>query len=130
MCLLGLFKQTNIIQLLVIGYLILSYVCVHFSFWAEKDAFVLCRIFHKSNIGPPSGQRYAPFIEEEWDDDDYSVVVPGMNNGDKAGAGRNLAIAGNSQCAFAVGNNNQTSVERDANEKLVEGNTVIQVCFR
>nr|AIA57527.1 NAC domain-containing protein [Boehmeria nivea] len=93
---------------------------------AAQDAFVLCRIFHKSNIGPPSGQRYAPFIEEEWDDDDYSVVVPGMNNGDKVGAGRNLAIAGNSQCAFAVGNNNQTSVERDANEKLVEGNTVIQ----
>lgn len=29
---------------------------------------MLCRVFHKNNIGPPNGNRYAPFVEEEWDD--------------------------------------------------------------
>jgi hypothetical protein len=41
----------------------------------EKDAYVLCRVFHKNNIGPPNGQRYAPFVEEEWEDG--SGMVPG-----------------------------------------------------
>ena len=45
-----------------------------FFFGMEKDAFVLCRVFHKSNIGPPNGQRYAPFIEEDWDDGKLAVV--------------------------------------------------------
>ncbi|KAM3268503.1 hypothetical protein P3S67_031444 [Capsicum chacoense] len=40
-----------------------------------QDCFVLCRIFQKSALGPPTGDRYAPFIEEEWDDD--SAVLPG-----------------------------------------------------
>ncbi|KAF1860556.1 hypothetical protein Lal_00021600 [Lupinus albus] len=42
---------------------------------SSQDAFVLCRVFHKNNIGPPNGQRYAPFVEEEWDDE--SGLVPG-----------------------------------------------------
>ncbi|KAL4621590.1 hypothetical protein ACB092_06G239800 [Castanea dentata] len=33
-----------------------------------QDSYVLCRVFHKNNIGPPNSHRYAPFIEEEWDD--------------------------------------------------------------
>ena len=41
-----------------------------------KDAFVLCRIFQKSGLGPPNADRYAPFIEEEWNDD-VSMVIPG-----------------------------------------------------
>ncbi|XP_060212490.1 NAC domain containing protein 50-like [Lycium barbarum] len=40
-----------------------------------QDSFVLCRIFQKSGLGPPTGDRYAPFVEEEWDDD--SAVLPG-----------------------------------------------------
>lgn len=39
-----------------------------FLCWVEKDAYVLCRVFHKNNIGPPNGQRYAPFVEEEWEE--------------------------------------------------------------
>ena len=46
-----------------------------FFFGVGKDAFVLCRVFHKSNIGPPSGQRYTPFIEEDWDDGKLAYVV-------------------------------------------------------
>ncbi|XP_015876673.3 NAC domain containing protein 52 isoform X2 [Ziziphus jujuba] len=63
-----------------------------------QDAYVLCRVFHKSNIGPPSGQRYAPFIEEEWDDN-KSAVVPGMETLDEAVAGRgqDACIEGNSE---------------------------------
>ncbi|CAA2960202.1 NAC domain-containing 78-like [Olea europaea subsp. europaea] len=54
----------------------------------SQDAFVLCRIFQKSGLGPPNGDRYAPFVEEEWDDD-AALVVPGgeaeddMANGDE-----------------------------------------------
>ena len=36
---------------------------------------MLCKIFHKSGAGPPNGDRYAPFIEEEWDED-APLVVP------------------------------------------------------
>ncbi|KAL3649652.1 hypothetical protein CASFOL_006055 [Castilleja foliolosa] len=41
-----------------------------------QDAFVLCRIFQKSGLGPPNGDRYAPFVEEEWDED-VGLLVPG-----------------------------------------------------
>jgi hypothetical protein len=46
---------------------------------ATQDAYVLCRIFHKNDIGPPSGNRYAPFIEEEWDVG-HTTVVPGLDD--------------------------------------------------
>lgn len=37
---------------------------------------MLCRIFRKSGSGPKNGEQYgAPFIEEEWEDDDL-VLVP------------------------------------------------------
>uniref|UniRef100_A0A2P2L9Z2 NAC domain-containing protein 78-like isoform X1 n=1 Tax=Rhizophora mucronata TaxID=61149 RepID=A0A2P2L9Z2_RHIMU len=41
----------------------------------EQDAFVLCRIFQKSGTGPKNGEQYgAPFVEEEWDDDEVAVL--------------------------------------------------------
>ncbi|KAG2243480.1 hypothetical protein Bca52824_094675 [Brassica carinata] len=43
-----------------------------------QDAYVLCRVFHKNNIGPPSGNRYAPFLEEEWADDGVALI-PGID---------------------------------------------------
>ncbi|KAF8098830.1 hypothetical protein N665_0257s0042 [Sinapis alba] len=43
-----------------------------------EDAYVLVRVFHKNNIGPPSGNRYAPFMEEEWTDDGVSLI-PGVD---------------------------------------------------
>ncbi|XP_034928703.1 NAC domain-containing protein 78 [Populus alba] len=40
-----------------------------------QDAFVLCRIFQKSGTGPKNGEQYgAPFIEEEWEDDDVPLL--------------------------------------------------------
>ncbi|PON98608.1 NAC domain containing protein [Trema orientale] len=40
-----------------------------------QDAFVLCRIFQKSGTGPKNGEQYgAPFIEEEWEDDEVALV--------------------------------------------------------
>ncbi|KAJ0764101.1 putative transcription factor NAM family [Helianthus annuus] len=53
-----------------------------------QDSFVLCRIFQKSGLGPPNGDRYAPFLEEEWNDD-AALMVPGgeaeddLTNGDE-----------------------------------------------
>ena len=44
---------------------------------------MLCRIFHKNNIGPPSGNRYAPFMEEEWADDGVTLI-PGVDVGVRA----------------------------------------------
>ncbi|XP_071728786.1 NAC domain-containing protein 1-like [Rutidosis leptorrhynchoides] len=56
-----------------------------------QDAYVLCRIFEKSGLGPPIGHCYAPFLEEEWDDDktangdgtqnDVDVVQEGAQTG-------------------------------------------------
>ncbi|GAB4855008.1 hypothetical protein Ancab_023595 [Ancistrocladus abbreviatus] len=43
-----------------------------------QDAFVLCRIFRKSGSGPKNGEQYgAPFVEEEWEDDNVLTMVPG-----------------------------------------------------
>ncbi|KAF3434099.1 hypothetical protein FNV43_RR25202 [Rhamnella rubrinervis] len=43
-----------------------------------QDAYVLCRIFQKSGTGPKNGEQYgAPFIEEEWEEDDELAWVPG-----------------------------------------------------
>ncbi|KAL5733593.1 hypothetical protein ACOSQ2_033285 [Xanthoceras sorbifolium] len=46
-----------------------------------QDAFVLCRIFQKSGSGPKNGEQYgAPFIEEEWEDDEVveEAIIPGQ----------------------------------------------------
>ncbi|XP_044508922.1 NAC domain-containing protein 78-like isoform X2 [Mangifera indica] len=46
-----------------------------------QDAFVLCRIFQKSGSGPKNGEQYgAPFIEEEWEDDEVveAAFMPGQ----------------------------------------------------
>lgn len=51
-----------IISIILLTFMFGFFVCV------EKDSYVLCRVFHKNNIGPPNSHRYAPFIEEEWDD--------------------------------------------------------------
>ncbi|KAG2259873.1 hypothetical protein Bca52824_079167 [Brassica carinata] len=40
----------------------------------QQDAYVLCRIFHKNNIGPPCGNRYTPFMEEEWDGEGVALI--------------------------------------------------------
>nr|GMD30255.1 NAC domain-containing protein 78-like [Ipomoea batatas] len=59
-----------------------------------QDAFVLCRIFQKSGLGPPNGDRYAPFIEEEWDDD-TALVIPGGEAEDDAANGDDAHVEGN-----------------------------------
>ncbi|XP_073139726.1 NAC domain-containing protein 53-like [Henckelia pumila] len=41
----------------------------------SQDAFVLCRVFQKSGSGPKNGEQYgAPFLEEEWENDDLESV--------------------------------------------------------
>ncbi|KAL5560079.1 hypothetical protein UlMin_036290 [Ulmus minor] len=37
--------------------------------------YALCKVFKKSGAGPKNGEQYgAPFIEEDWADDDCSVI--------------------------------------------------------
>lgn len=55
-------------------------------FARKKDAFVLCRIFQKSGLGPPNGDRYAPFVEEEWDED-APLLMPGEDAEDDLATG-------------------------------------------
>lgn len=59
-----------------------------------QDAFVLCRIFQKSGLGPPNGDRYAPFIEEEWDED-AALFVPGGEAEDDNANGDEMRPEGN-----------------------------------
>lgn len=41
----------------------------------QQEAFVLCRVFQKSGSGPKNGEQYgAPFMEEEWLDDELDLV--------------------------------------------------------
>ncbi|KAK9061301.1 hypothetical protein SSX86_018481 [Deinandra increscens subsp. villosa] len=48
-----------------------------------QDAFVLCRIFRKSGSGPKNGEQYgAPFVEEEWEDDEL-VLVPNQESAEE-----------------------------------------------
>lgn len=55
----------------------MNLLSVHFLSWVEKDAFVLCRVFQKSGTGPKNGEQYgAPFVEEEWEEDDEVAPVP------------------------------------------------------
>ncbi|KAE8700122.1 NAC domain-containing protein 78 [Hibiscus syriacus] len=68
------------------------------------QGYVLCRVFHKNNIGPPSGNRYAPFIESEWDDES-AALVPGLDAGDDG-------VAGNDPTA----SNNVVTAEKAVNE--------------
>lgn len=55
---------------------------------------MLCRIFQKSGLGPPNGDRYAPFIEEEWDDD-AALVIPGGEAEDDTTNGDDAHVEGN-----------------------------------
>ncbi|KFK24891.1 hypothetical protein AALP_AA8G038000 [Arabis alpina] len=42
----------------------------------QQDAYVLCRIFQKSGTGPKNGEQYgAPFLEEEWEEDEMTYVA-------------------------------------------------------
>lgn len=59
-----------------------------------QNAFVLCRIFQKSALGPPTGDRYAPFVEEDWDDDS-ALVVPGGIAEDDLANGDDAPVEGN-----------------------------------
>lgn len=101
-----------------------------------QDAYVLCRVFHKNNIGPPNGQRYAPFVEEEWDDG--LAMVPGaapMNNGS---VDRILRLEGNGGVSCSEGRNNvaqdsqsnNNKAPLDVNKLPIETQNLLAVCKR
>lgn len=52
--------------------------CIFYLFLIQ-DAFVVCKIFHKSGMGPKAGEQYgAPFDEEEWEDAELDLQAGPM----------------------------------------------------
>nr|WLO57465.1 NAC transcription factor 6 [Rheum palmatum] len=49
-----------------------------------QESFALCRVFRKSGTGPKNGEQYgAPFVEEEWDNENEVASPPGETIADK-----------------------------------------------
>lgn len=90
-----------------------------------QDAFVLCRIFQKSGLGPPNGDRYAPFIEEEWVDDDTAVFVPGGETEDDLTPGDETLPQGND-----IVQENPGNMICSQSEAMVNHQTIPFVCKR
>ncbi|CAN4105821.1 unnamed protein product [Withania somnifera] len=87
-----------------------------------QGSFVLCRIFQKSALGPPTGDRYAPFVEEEWDDD--SAVLPGGETVDDLVNGAEARVESNDLDQDAP-----PKTARDS-ENLIEPQSLPFVCKR
>ncbi|MBA0753460.1 hypothetical protein Gogos_021935 [Gossypium gossypioides] len=82
------------------------------------QGYVLCRVIHKNNIGPPNGNRYAPFIEAEWDDGS-AALVPGLDTEDDVAAG-NDSIARNDVAATENAATESNGVLRISSEQDIE----------
>ncbi|KAI3705224.1 hypothetical protein L1987_75458 [Smallanthus sonchifolius] len=89
-----------------------------------QDVFVLCRIFQKSGLGPPNGNRYAPFLEEEWQDD-ATLFVPGGETEDDMAPGDESQAQGNDIVQEAAAN-----VIPLRSEPIVDLQTIMFVCKR
>lgn len=99
-----------------------------------QDAYVLCRVFHKNNIGPPNGQRYAPFIEEEWDD--AAGMVPGVEPVDNGYVAHQPRVEGNGVLCTEGRNNvvqdtqSMNKAPFDVNKLPIETQNLLAVCKR
>ncbi|XP_020222543.1 NAC domain containing protein 50 isoform X1 [Cajanus cajan] len=95
-----------------------------------QDAYVLCRVFHKNNIGPPNGQRYAPFIEEEWDD--AAGMVPGVEPVDNGYVAHQPRVEGNGVLCTEVVQDTQSMNKApfDVNKLPIETQNLLAVCKR
>ncbi|KAE8682040.1 NAC domain-containing protein 78 [Hibiscus syriacus] len=80
--------------------------------------YVLCRVIHKNNIGPPNGNRYAPFIEAEWDDDS-AILIPGVDTKDDD-VTVNDSIAGNDAAAAQNAATERNNVQRIGSEQDIK----------
>ncbi|KAK8985170.1 hypothetical protein V6N11_012009 [Hibiscus sabdariffa] len=80
------------------------------------QGYVLCRVFHKNNIGRPNGNRYAPFNEAEWDDG-LEALIPGVEVGDGVVGGNNLVdgkeVAAATNAVFASNGTQRISAEQE-----------------
>ncbi|PWA76547.1 NAC domain-containing protein [Artemisia annua] len=89
-----------------------------------QDAFVLCRIFQKSGLGPPTGDRYAPFLEEEWADD-ATLLVPGGEAEDDMTAGEESQAHANDIVQEAAAN-----IIALRSDSMMEHQTIPFLCKR
>ncbi|KAJ0704899.1 putative transcription factor NAM family [Helianthus annuus] len=91
----------------------------------SQDTFVLCRIFQKSGLGPPNGDRYAPFLEEEWEDV-ATLFVPGGETEDDMTPGDELTPAQGNDIVQETA----VSVIPLRSEPMVDSQTIPFVCKR
>ncbi|KAG2729738.1 hypothetical protein I3760_01G263800 [Carya illinoinensis] len=110
------------------------------SLGTSQDAYVLCRVFHKNNIGPPNSHRYAPFIEEEWDDgipaflqgEEARIQVVADPDSHAKEASQDARIKEAGLDAFVEGNSHSAYVENygecveNRQDSFVEGNNFEQ----
>ncbi|XP_076902155.1 NAC domain containing protein 50-like isoform X2 [Bidens hawaiensis] len=89
-----------------------------------QDMFVLCRIFQKSGLGPPNCNRYAPFLEEEWEDD-AALYVPGRDTEEDMSPGDESQAQGNGIVQELAANAIPL-----ISEPMVDLRTVLYVCKR
>ncbi|KAF3650727.1 NAC domain-containing protein 53 [Capsicum annuum] len=85
----------------------------------------------QSGLGPPNGDRYAPFIEEEWDDD-TALMVPGGEAEDDVGNGDEAQVEGHDLDQLAVGSSKQDALGKAPcqSENLAEPRPLTFVCKR
>ncbi|KAE9612154.1 hypothetical protein Lal_00022226 [Lupinus albus] len=102
---------------------------------SSQDAFVLCRVFHKNNIGPPNGQRYAPFVEEEWDDE--PGLVPGAQSAEPISVAQRPCVESNDRVLCIEGRKDVeqdtesvTKAPFDVNKLPIETQNLLAVCKR
>ncbi|KAK8467741.1 hypothetical protein PHAVU_007G140332 [Phaseolus vulgaris] len=100
-----------------------------------QDAYVLCRVFHKNNIGPPNGQRYAPFVEEEWNDE--SGMIPGAEPVYNGSVAYQPLVEGNGGVLCTEGRNgvvqdtqSHNKAPFDVNKLPIETQNLLAVCKR
>ncbi|KAI3793485.1 hypothetical protein L1987_36104 [Smallanthus sonchifolius] len=91
----------------------------------SQDTFVLCQIFQKSGLGPPNGDRYAPFLEEEWEDD-ATLLVPGGETEDDMTPGDELTMAQGND----IGQETAANMIPLRSEPMVDPQTIPFVCKR
>ncbi|KAG2723416.1 hypothetical protein I3760_02G169800 [Carya illinoinensis] len=84
-----------------------------------QDAYVLCRVFHKKNIGPPNSHRYAPFIEEDWDDG-TPAFLSGKEARNELVAGHDARAEGGDHDARAEGGDHDARAEGDDHDARAE----------
>ncbi|GAB4835582.1 hypothetical protein Ancab_000491 [Ancistrocladus abbreviatus] len=88
-----------------------------------QDAYVLCKVFEKSGLGPKNGEQYgAPFIEEEWEyGEEISSIaaLPTIEGGASAASNSPGIVASDAQVNGSLPLDGITTSEDPVNMTLI-----------